>query len=103
MNENAGTNLKDTNTIQSSWKAIVAKYQRPAAWRGIWQLVNTLGPYAALWVVMFFTHRVSYWITVPLAILAGGFLVRLFIIFHDCGHGSFFKSRLTNDIVGSLM
>jgi omega-6 fatty acid desaturase (delta-12 desaturase) len=103
MNENAGTNLKDTNTIPSSWKAIVAKYQRPAAWRGIWQLINSLGPYAALWVLMFFTHRVSYWLTVPLAILAGGFLVRLFIIFHDCGHGSFFKSRLANDIVGSIM
>ena len=40
---------------------------------------------------------VSWWLTVPLAILAGGFLVRVFIIFHDCGHGSFFKSRGAND------
>ena len=44
----------------------------------------------------------SYWLVVPLAILAGGFLVRVFIIFHDCGHGSFFKSRRANDILGFI-
>ena len=49
---------------------------------------------------MFISLGVSWWITVPLAMLAGAFLVRVFIIFHDCGHGSFFKSRLANDIVG---
>jgi omega-6 fatty acid desaturase (delta-12 desaturase) len=103
MNEHAGTNQTETNANLSSWKAIVAKYQKPAAWRGIWQLVNTLVPYAGLWVLMYFTRGVSYWLTVPLAILAGGFLVRLFIIFHDCGHGSFFKSRLANDVLGSLL
>jgi omega-6 fatty acid desaturase (delta-12 desaturase) len=45
---------------------------------------------------------VSYWITLPLAVLAAGFLVRVFIIFHDCGHGSFFTSRRTNDILGFI-
>lgn len=83
-----------------TWKSIVARYQEPAVWRGIWQIVNTLVPYAALWYLMYLSLSVSYWLTVPLALIASGFLVRVFIIFHDCGHGSFFKSRIANDIVG---
>jgi omega-6 fatty acid desaturase (delta-12 desaturase) len=51
---------------------------------------------------MYRSLAVSYWITLPLAILAGGFLVRVFIIFHDCGHGSYFKFRRANDIVGFI-
>jgi omega-6 fatty acid desaturase (delta-12 desaturase) len=49
------------------------------------------------------TSKISYWYTLPFIILAAGFLVRLFIIFHDCGHGSFFPSRQANDIVGFIM
>src|SRR5678815_2908455 len=59
-------------------------------------------PLAALWYLMYLTHNVSWWLTVPLAILAGAFLIRVFIIFHDCGHGSFFKSRLANDVWGYI-
>lgn len=78
------------------------KYQQPSLWRGVWQLSNTLIPYAALWYLMCLSLRVSSWLTVLLALVASGFLVRVFIIFHDCGHGSFFKSRRANDIVGFL-
>jgi omega-6 fatty acid desaturase (delta-12 desaturase) len=85
-----------------AWKHIVAKYQQPCLRRAVWQLVNTLVPYVALWVLMYFTVAVSWWLTVPLAVLAGGFMVRAFIIFHDCGHGSFFKSRRANGIVGFI-
>ena len=76
------------------------KYQKPAAWPGIWQVVNTLVPYVTLWYLMHLLLPVSFWLAVPLAVLAGGFLVRVFIIFHDCGHGSFFPSRKANDVVG---
>jgi omega-6 fatty acid desaturase (delta-12 desaturase) len=51
---------------------------------------------------MYLSLAVSWWITAPLAILAGAFLVRVFIIFHDCGHGSFFKSRKANDALGII-
>src|SRR2546421_2178428 len=85
-----------------AWKQIVARYQRPAIWRGTWQIVNTLVPYALLWLGMYFCLKVSWWLTVPLAVLAGGFLVRIFIIFHDCGHGSFFKTKRANDIFGFI-
>jgi omega-6 fatty acid desaturase (delta-12 desaturase) len=86
----------------AAWKRIVSRYQQPSWWRAVWQLVNTLVPYAALWYLMYVCAAVSYWLVVPLAILAGGFLVRLFIIHHDCGHGSFFKSRRANDVWGFI-
>jgi len=86
----------------SAWKEIVARYQKASIGRGVWQIVNTLVPFAALWYLMYLSLAVSWWIAVPLAILAGAFLVRVFIIFHDCGHGSFFKSRMANDILGFI-
>jgi acyl-lipid omega-6 desaturase (Delta-12 desaturase) len=86
----------------SAWKAIVLEHQQPSLPRAIWQLVNTLGPYAILWVLMYYSLAWSPWITLALALLAGLLLVRIFIIFHDCGHGSFFASRRANDITGFL-
>ena len=86
----------------AAWRAIVLKYQEPSLWRAVWQLVNTLGPYVLLWYLMHLTVAWSYWLTFALAVLAGLFLIRIFIIFHDCGHGSFFKSRLANDVLGFI-
>jgi len=82
------------------WKEIVAKYHEPNFWKASWQIVNTLGSYAALWCLMYFTLKVSWVITFLLAALSAGFLIRIFIIFHDCGHGSFFKSRAANNFWG---
>ena len=96
---NAARNPKQDT---AAWKAVVLKFQEPSLPRAIWQLVNTLGPFAGLGYLMWRSMAWSYWITLPLALLAGMFLVRIFIIFHDCGHGSFFKSRLANDIVGFI-
>ena len=84
------------------WKELVLRYQKPSFWKATWQVANTLGTYVALWVVMYFTRGVSYWITMPLAVLSGLFMIRIFIIFHDCGHGSFFKSTWANHIMGSI-
>jgi len=86
----------------STWKAIVARYQQPSTIRACWQIIDTIIPYAALWFLMYISLPVSWWLVIPLAIVAGGLLVRVFIIFHDCGHGSFFKSRAANDAVGFL-
>lgn len=86
--------------VNTPWQKIVAKYQNPRRGRSIWQIVNTLVPYALLWYVMYLSLNVSYWLTLALAIVAAGFLVRVFIIFHDCGHGSFFKSTNVNNFWG---
>jgi omega-6 fatty acid desaturase (delta-12 desaturase) len=92
----------DSKTDTPAWKEIVARYQKPSVGRGIWQIVNTLVPYAALWYLMYVSLAVSWWLTLPLAVLAGAFLVRVFIIFHDCGHGSFFKSAAANHVLGAI-
>ena len=84
----------------AAWKEIVRKYQKPSTWRALWQIVDTLVPIAALWYLMYLCLPVSLWLVVPLAVLMGALLVRVFIIFHDCGHGSFFKSPAANDTVG---
>jgi len=98
LNSTAATPQADN----AAWKEIVAKFQQPSAWRASWQIVNTLVPYALLWYLMHLCLPISWWLVVPLAILAGAFLVRVFIIFHDCGHGSYFKSPVANDLVGFL-
>jgi len=84
------------------WKEIVAHYQEPSLRRGFRQIINTLVPYLALWFLMYLSLRISYLLTGALTVLAGGFLIRVFVIFHDCGHGSFFKSRKANDSLGSI-
>ena len=81
---------------------MVAPYQRPSLKAGSWQLCDTLIPYVALWYLMYLSRSVSWWITLPLAVVAGAFAIRSFIIFHDCGHGSFFKSQLANHIWGCI-
>ena len=71
--------------------------------RSIFQLVTTATPFIALLAVMAWASHDRYWLTLLLAIPAAGLLVRLFIIQHDCGHGSFFKSRAANDFVGRAL
>ena len=84
----------------STWQKTIAKYQNPQLWRSSWQLINTLVPYALTWYFMVLSLKVSYWLTFALAMIAAGLLVRVFIIFHDCGHGSFFRSQKTNRFWG---
>jgi len=83
-----------------TWRQAVAVYQNPDVRRSVWQLTNSVLPYVALWYLAYRLLAVSYWLTLGVAVLAAGFLVRVFIIFHDCGHGSFFASRAANDTVG---
>ncbi|HKQ97378.1 MAG TPA: fatty acid desaturase [Candidatus Polarisedimenticolia bacterium] len=86
----------------ADWKEIVARYRQPSTGRALWQIINTIIPYSALWCLMYLSLAYPWWTTLLLSILAGAFLVRVFIIFHDCGHGSFFESRTANDVVGFI-
>ena len=96
------TAAEDSQPNVTEWRGLVTEFQKPSAWRATWQIVNSFGSYALVWYLMYLSVAVSWWLTLPLAILAGGLLVRTFIIFHDCGHGSFFKSRLANDVTGFI-
>lgn len=77
-------------------------YQIPDPRRSWWQIVNSFTPYILLFIAMYFLLEISIWLTFLLAIPAAGFMIRLFIISHDCGHGSFFKSKKLSRIVGFI-
>jgi omega-6 fatty acid desaturase (delta-12 desaturase) len=84
------------------WSATVARYKQPDHAKSCWQVANSLLPFIGLWWLMYLSFFYSYWLTLLLAVPAAGLLVRIFIIQHDCGHHSFFRSRLANDALGSL-
>ena len=89
-------------TVRPAWYQTAAAYGRSNFRKALWQLVDTFVPYGVLWALMIHTvqQRYSYWITLVLALVAGGLLVRIFIFFHDCCHGSYFVSRRANTILG---
>lgn len=93
---------ESNETEQVRWQAVVAKYAKPDLRRSLWQVANTLIPYFVLWYLMIRAMEVSYWLVLGLSVFAAGFLMRTFIIFHDCGHGSFFKSKKANDFLGAI-
>jgi omega-6 fatty acid desaturase (delta-12 desaturase) len=84
------------------WRKIVSEYQKPDLRAATWQVVNSFGGFFVSLILMYFSLKVGYWLTFLLAFPTAGFLVRMFIIQHDCGHGSFFKSRRANDTVGTI-
>jgi omega-6 fatty acid desaturase (delta-12 desaturase) len=88
--------------IKLSWQKIVARYQNPNLRRSLWQAVNSIAPYLVLWYLMYRSLEISYLLTLALAFPTAGFLMRVFIIFHDCGHGSFFKSTKANELLGNV-
>ena len=106
------TGKERTKRSVAEWKSLVAEFQHPHAGRAWWQVFNTLGSLLAIWVTLYFVQRAmgtpdlatstGWWITISLSCLAGLFLVRAFIIFHDCGHGSFLKSKKVNNALGFI-
>ncbi len=87
---------------RAALRAAVAPFERPSVVRACWQLFSSLGFYIAAVALMYRSLDISYWLTLALAFPASAFLVRTFIVQHDCGHGSFFGSRGANHIVGTL-
>lgn len=80
----------------------VAPFAKSETRKSIMQLVNTLTPLLVAWTLGFYLLQFSPWYTVACSVLAAGFVVRTFIIFHDCTHGSFFKSKKANNRVGFI-
>ncbi|PAD69749.1 fatty acid desaturase [Bacillus sp. 7586-K] len=91
-------------TIQSTkqLRKQVAPYEKANTKASIKQLINTLGPYFLLWFLAYQSLSISYFLTLGISVIAAGFLVRVFIIFHDCCHYSFFKKRNANKILGTI-
>ena len=86
-----------------NWLKALAPYKTPSMSRSLFELVITIVPFVALWALAVWTSSISYFLTIPVCVIAGFFLVRLFLIQHDCSHGAFFKSRAANDWVGRVI
>ncbi|MCJ7842330.1 fatty acid desaturase [Lederbergia sp. NSJ-179] len=80
----------------------IAHYEKANTKNSIWQIINTIAPFFLLWFLAYKSLSISYFLTLVICIIAAGFLVRIFIIFHDCCHGSFFKKRKANQILGTI-
>ncbi|MGE5252156.1 MAG: fatty acid desaturase [Bacteroidota bacterium] len=90
------------DTTQVRWQKVIAPYARSDPRHSIVQMATSILPFVALFLLALWSFKISVWLILPLGVLAAGFMVRTFIIFHDCGHGSFFKSQRANDIVGFI-
>lgn len=80
----------------------MAPYEKSDTWHSVRQLINTLVPFIMLWFLAYQSLSISYVLTLALAVIAAGFQIRIFIIFHDCCHHSFFKNRTANKIIGTI-
>lgn len=94
---------KDVPARLPSLASQLLSYSKPSQWRALFELGLTIGLLALSWVLMWLSLGVGYWLTLLLAIPTAGFLVRLFMIQHDCGHGAFFPRRFLNDLIGRVL
>ncbi len=94
------TKQEEIRKLLADWPNRVKKYQVPNTKKAIVQMLNSFLPFVAVWGLMYWSLSVSYWLTIGLGFLNAFFLVRIFIIQHDCGHQSFLKSRKTNNVIG---
>lgn len=93
-----------TQTMSArDWTKNLGRYREPNHARSVFELIITAGPFVLLWVMMLAALKIGYWLSLIIALPAAGFLVRLFMIQHDCGHGTLFRHRLANDWVGRVI
>ena len=88
---------------ERAWPKILAAYRKPRRGRSLLELMVTLIPFVALWTLAALAVHHGFWWGMALTIPAAGFLLRLFMIQHDCGHGSFFAHRKADDWTGRLI
>ena len=99
----------DPHTDQSrqdsarAWVVKLARYREPSTWRSLFELAVTLVPFVLLWALAWAALDVSAWLSVAIAVVNGGFLVRIFIIQHDLGHASYFGNRSASDWLGRAL
>jgi len=94
---------RDEPRPAKEWARILAEYREPDPIRSSFELAVTLGPFLILWCLAWWSMSVSYWLTFTLSVVNAAFLLRLFAIQHDCGHGAFFQSRTVSDWLGRVI
>jgi omega-6 fatty acid desaturase (delta-12 desaturase) len=93
---------KEISEKLKNWRKITSKYKKKSTKKAVLQILTSFLPFVAIWILMYFMIDVSMWIVLALGTINAFFLVRIFIIQHDCGHQSFFKSRKKNDLFGYI-
>lgn len=93
----------ETTEKAIDWNAMLAPYRQPVAWKSGFQLGSTALLLALFWGAAAWSLTVGYWLTLLLAVPAAMMVVRLFMLQHDCGHGSFFRSQKLNNLVGGVL
>ncbi len=94
----------DVSVPDARWTQILNRYREPSRVRSVIELAITALPLVVLWAAAWFIYSLGYWwVSLLIAIPAAGFLVRLFMIQHDCGHGAFFPNKWANDWVGRVI
>ena len=93
----------ETTEKTIDWNAMLAPYRQPVAWKSGFQLVSTAFLLALFWGLAAWSLQVGYWLTLILAVPASMMIARLFMLQHDCGHGSFFRSQKLNNLIGGAL
>jgi omega-6 fatty acid desaturase (delta-12 desaturase) len=96
------THVPASATLKDQKRAIIDRFAQPENTRGLCQVLTTLLPLAALWVGVTYSAGVSYWLTAAVVALMCLFLVRVFVLMHECGHGSLFRSARMNRWCGFI-
>ncbi len=97
--------LTAAQVAKTDWYKALAQFQKPDIRKAVWQIVNSFVPYVGLWGLMIVVVRAGHgwlWLLPLLLLAAASFQIRLFIMFHDCIHSSFFGSRRANRILGYI-
>lgn len=94
---------RPTPRAARDWIKVLSKYREPQSLRSAFELAVTMGPFLLLWGLAWWSLSVSPWLALFLAVINAAFLLRLFVIQHDCGHGSFFANRAVSDWLGRLL
>ena len=102
-NANPPTAIDHEAPCRSATAHLLARYRGPQLTASLYQLLLTLGLWAAMWPILWWSLDLGYWLTLLLAVPAAFFNVRLFVLQHDCGHGSFLQSRAANSLVGFVL
>ncbi len=92
-----------TERFTPDWQAMLAPYRMPSHWSSAWQLGSTAALLVIFWIAALWSLEIGYWLTLIMALPAAMMVVRMFMLQHDCGHGSFFRSQKVNDLVGSII
>jgi len=98
-----GQTTQPTPRAPKEWVKTLSAYRDPSTLRSWVELGITVGPFVILWVMAWISLSVSYWLTFAIAVVNGAFLLRLFVIQHDCGHGAFFNNRNLSDWLGRVL